>query len=47
MRDYYKKHIREIRYEDAPQTGAYGTTTVCLKNGEEKKINFEGMEAAF
>lgn len=39
--------IREIRYEDAPQTGAYGTTTVCLKNGDEKKINFEGIEAAF
>lgn len=39
--------IREIRYEDAPQTGAYGTTTICLKNGEEKNINFEGIEAAF
>lgn len=39
--------IREIRYEDAPQTGAYGTTTICLKNGEEKKINFAGIEAAF
>ncbi len=39
--------IKEIRYEDAPQTGAYGTTTICLKNGEEKKINFEGIEAAF
>lgn len=39
--------IREIKYEDAPQTGAYGTTTICLKNGEERKINFEGIETAF
>ncbi len=39
--------IREILYEDMPGTGAYGTTTICLKNGERKKINFEGMEAAF
>ena len=39
--------IREIIYEDAMQTGAYGTTTICLKNGEIRRINFEGMEAAF
>lgn len=39
--------IREILYEDTPQTGAYGTTTICLKNGNRKKINFEGIEASF
>lgn len=39
--------IREIIYEDTPQTGAYGTTTIVLKNGEIRKINFEGIEAAF
>lgn len=39
--------IREIIYEDAPQTGAYGTTTICLKDGTIRKINFEGIEAAF
>ena len=39
--------IREIVYEDTYQVGAYGTVTVCLKNGEEKKINYEGIEAAF
>lgn len=39
--------IREILYEDTYRTGAYGTVTVCLKNGEEKKICFEGIEAAF
>lgn len=39
--------IREIVYEDTYQVGAYGTVAVRLKNGEEKKINFEGIEAAF
>ncbi len=39
--------VREIIYEDVPRTGAYGTTTICLKNGDVKKINFEGLEAAF
>lgn len=39
--------IREILYEDTPHTGAYGTTTICLKNGEVRKVNFEGIEAAF
>ncbi len=39
--------VKEIVYEDTYRTGAYGTVTVRLKNGEEKKINFEGIEAAF
>lgn len=39
--------VREIIYEDAARTGAYGTTTLHMKNGETKKINFEGIEAAF
>ena len=39
--------IREILYEDTPRTGAYGTTTICLKNGEVRRVNFEGIEAAF
>lgn len=39
--------IREILYEDTPRTGAYGTTTICLKNGQVRKVNFEGIEAAF
>lgn len=39
--------IREILYEDMPQTGAYGTTTICLKTDEVRKVNFEGTEAAF
>ena len=39
--------IREILYEDTPRPGAYGTTTICLKNGEVRRVNFEGIEAAF
>lgn len=39
--------VREIVYEDTPQTGAYGTTTVFLKNGQTRRICFEGLEAAF
>ncbi len=39
--------IREIIYEDTCKTGAYGTTVICLKNGQTKKVNFEGIEAAF
>ncbi len=39
--------IREIVYEDTYRVGAYGTVTVCLKNGEKRKINYEGIEAAF
>ena len=39
--------IREIVYEDTYQSGAYGTVTVRLKNGTEKKINYEGIEAFF
>ena len=39
--------VHEIIYEDKEKTGAYGTTMICLKNGETRKVNFEGMEAAF
>ena len=39
--------IREIVYEDGLKTGAYGTTVLCLKNGETRKVNFEGIEAEF
>lgn len=39
--------IREIVYEDTMRTGAYGTTAVCLKNGQTRRICFEGLEAAF
>lgn len=39
--------VREIIYGDAARTGAYGTTILCMKNGESKKVNFEGIEAAF
>lgn len=39
--------IREIVYGDMPRTGAYGTTTICLKNGQVRRVNFEGLEAAF
>ncbi|MBE5877171.1 MAG: DUF2264 domain-containing protein [Lachnospiraceae bacterium] len=36
--------IREIVYEDEMKTGAYGTTTLVMKDGSEKKICFEGIE---
>lgn len=39
--------VHEILFEDAPNTGAYGTTTICFKNGVCRRINFEGIEAAF
>lgn len=39
--------VREIIYGDKEKTGAYGTTIICLKNGETRKVNFEGIEAAF
>lgn len=39
--------VREIVYEDTPHTGAYGTTAICLKNGNVRKVNFEGIEAFF
>lgn len=39
--------IREILYGDRLKTGAYGTTILCLKNGEKKEINFEGIESYF
>lgn len=39
--------VSEIIYEDSTKTGAYGTTTICFKNGTRKEINFEGIEAAF
>ena len=37
--------IKEIRYGDSSGTGAYGTVTVCMKDGTEKHINFEELEA--
>lgn len=39
--------IQEILYEDTAQTGAYGTTTIRFRNGNVRRINFEGIEAAF
>lgn len=39
--------IREILYEDTYRAGAYGTVTLCMKNGSAKTVCFEGMEAAF
>lgn len=39
--------IEEICYEDEYKTGAYGEITLCFKTGETRRINFEGIEAAF
>lgn len=36
--------IRKITYEDQNQVGAYGITTLYLKDGSVKQICFEGME---
>ena len=36
--------IREVVYEDEMKTGAYGTTTLVMKDGSEKKVCFEGIE---
>ena len=37
--------IERIEYEDGACVGAYGTTTIHLKSGEVRKVNFEGIEA--
>lgn len=37
--------IEEIVYEDSQAVGAYGTTTLRMKDGSCKKINFENIEA--
>ena len=37
--------IQEIKYEDEKGNGAYGTTTIILKNGTVKTVNFEGIES--
>jgi hypothetical protein len=37
--------IKDIHYEDSAKTGAYGTVTVTLKDGNVKKVNFEEIEA--
>ncbi len=36
--------IKEIQYEDEAENGAYGTTTIVLKDGTVRKVNFEGIE---
>lgn len=37
--------IEEIVYEDRKKTGAYGTVTLRLKDGTERNVNFEEIEA--
>lgn len=39
--------VASLNYEDENRNGSYGTVTVLLKNGMEKKINFEGIEGKF
>ena len=39
--------IESIVYEDNAQNGMYGTTTINMKNGDVKKVNFEEIEARF
>lgn len=36
--------IHEVIYEDEGKTGAYGTVTLRLKNGEDRKINYNKIE---
>lgn len=36
-----------FNYEDKNRNGSYGTITILLKNGVEKKINFEEIESKF
>ncbi len=36
--------IREISYEDQNKVGAYGTTTLFLKDGSVREICFDGIE---
>ena len=37
--------VDQIVYEDTQGVGAYGTTTLRMKDGSLKKINYEDMEA--
>lgn len=37
--------VKEIRYEDRENTGAYGTITVSMKDGSVRHVNFEEIEA--
>lgn len=37
--------ISKIEHSDASETGAYGATKIKFKNGSEKEIFFEGIEA--
>jgi len=48
LEDFSEKElfpIQSIRYEDMIGNGVYGDTTIVLKNGTVKTINFEEMEA--
>ncbi|MCD7807251.1 MAG: DUF2264 domain-containing protein [Lachnospiraceae bacterium] len=36
--------VREVRYTDPERCGGYGPTVICLKDGTEREIDFEGME---
>ncbi len=36
--------IATVEYEDSEKTGAYGTTTIVMKDGRRKEINFEQIE---
>ncbi len=36
--------IATVEYEDSEKTGAYGTTTIVMKDGRCKEINFEQIE---
>lgn len=36
--------IESISYSDSYKTGAYGNIRIKLKNGEDKEVNFDGLE---
>lgn len=38
--------VQDICYSDQMGTGGYGTVSILMKNGEEKKICFENMEGS-
>lgn len=38
--------IQEIQYEDLMRNGSYGTTTLTLKDGTVRRVNFEGIEGS-
>ena len=37
--------VKEIRYTDPQRCGGYGPVTISLKNGDEKQIDFYGIES--